>query len=45
MKKDGPKFDYTPPTLEPQHDYVIITGASFPIGTSLEPLINTEEDQ
>ena len=38
MQKRQPKPPYVPPTLEPQLSFVLLTGVSLPIGTSLEPL-------
>lgn len=38
MQKQPPKPPYAPPTLESQPSFVLLTGVSLPIGTSLEPL-------
>jgi hypothetical protein len=32
------KKPYTPPRLEPQPQFVVLTGVSLPIGTNLLPL-------
>jgi hypothetical protein len=37
------KKPYTPPTLEPQAKFVVLTGVSLPVGTNLLPDLETLE--